>query len=148
MAITDIKQYTHLTQEDIEQLGRELDAIRTDIEESRGERDARYVRRTIQLQRGLAAGGRIALFASKNKFAWVAGTAMLAVAKIVENMELGHNITHGQWDWMNDPEIHSTEWEWDTPARACSGSARTTLSTTSTPTSSAWTTTSATGSCA
>jgi linoleoyl-CoA desaturase len=29
-------------------------------------------------------------------------------------MELGHNITHGQWDWMNDPEIHSTEWEWDT----------------------------------
>jgi len=41
MAITDIKQYTHLTQEDIEQLGRELDAIRTDIEESRGESDAR-----------------------------------------------------------------------------------------------------------
>ena len=29
-------------------------------------------------------------------------------------MELGHNIIHGQWDWMNDPEIHSTEWEWDT----------------------------------
>src|ERR1700734_945214 len=114
MAITDIKQYTHLTQEDVEQLGRELDAIRSDIEESRGESDARYVRRTIQLQRGLAAGGRIALFASKNKIAWVAGTAMLAVAKIVENMELGHNITHGQWDWMNDPEIHSTEWEWDT----------------------------------
>jgi linoleoyl-CoA desaturase len=71
------------------------------------------VRQTIQLQRGLAAGGRIALFASKNKIAWVAGTAMLAVAKIIENMELGHNITHGQWDWMNDPEIHSTEWEWD-----------------------------------
>ena len=113
MAITDIKQYTHLTQEDIEQLGRELDAIRTDIEESRGESDARYMRRTIQLQRGLAAGGRIALFASKNKFAWIAGTAMLASAKIIENMELGHNITHGQWDWMNDPEIHSTEWEWD-----------------------------------
>ena len=39
---------------------------------------------------------------------------MLATAKIIENMELGHNITHGQWDWMNDPEIHSTEWEWDT----------------------------------
>jgi linoleoyl-CoA desaturase len=39
---------------------------------------------------------------------------MLGLAKIIENMELGHNITHGQWDWMNDPEIHSTEWEWDT----------------------------------
>jgi fatty acid desaturase len=29
-------------------------------------------------------------------------------------MELGHNISHGQWDWMNDPEIHSNTWEWDT----------------------------------
>ena len=114
MAITDIKQYAHLTEADVEELARELDAIRTDIEESRGERDARYVRRTIQLQRALAAGGRIALLASRNKVAWVAGTVMLAAAKIIENMELGHNITHGQWDWMNDPEIHSTEWEWDT----------------------------------
>jgi fatty acid desaturase len=114
MAITDIKQYAHLSEADVEELARELDAIRTDIEESRGERDARYVRRAIQLQRALAAGGRIALMASRNRVAWVAGTAMLGAAKIVENMELGHNITHGQWDWMNDPEIHSTEWEWDT----------------------------------
>jgi linoleoyl-CoA desaturase len=113
MAITDIKQYAHLTTEDVEQLARELDAIRTDIEESRGERDARYIRRSIQLQRALAVGGRIVLFASGNKLAWITGTAMLGTAKIVENMELGHNITHGQWDWMNDPEIHSTEWEWD-----------------------------------
>src|ERR1700677_3958890 len=114
MAITDIKAYAHLTAADIEEFGRELDAIRTDIEESRGERDARYVRRTIQLQRGFAVGGRIALMASRNQVAWVAGTAMLGIAKIIENLELGHNITHGQWDWMNDPEIHSTEWEWDT----------------------------------
>ena len=28
-------------------------------------------------------------------------------------MEIGHNIGHGQWDWMNDPEIHSRTWEWD-----------------------------------
>jgi fatty acid desaturase len=114
MAISDIKEYAHLTPEDVEELGRELDAIRADIEESRGERDARYIRRAIQLQRGLAAGGRIVLFGSRNKIAWTVGTSMLALAKIIENMELGHNITHGQWDWMNDPEIHSTEWEWDT----------------------------------
>ena len=42
----------------------------------------------------------------------------LSVAKILENMEIGHNILHGQWDWMRDPKIHSTTWEWDsvTPA--------------------------------
>ena len=38
---------------------------------------------------------------------------MLAVGKILENMEIGHNVMHGQWDWMNDPEIHSGTWEWD-----------------------------------
>jgi fatty acid desaturase len=114
MAITDIKRYAHLTDEDVEALARELDTIRTDIEESRGERDARYIRRAIQLQRALAAGGRAVLFASRNKVAWGVGTTMLGIAKIIENMELGHNIIHGQWDWMNDPEIHSTEWEWDT----------------------------------
>jgi fatty acid desaturase len=40
------------------------------------------------------------------------------VAKILENMEIGHNILHGQWDWMRDPKIHSAVWEWDhaTPA--------------------------------
>jgi fatty acid desaturase len=114
MAITDVKEYAHLSAEDVEALGRELDAIRADIEESRGERDARYIRRAVQLQRALVVGSRIVLMASRNKYAWTAGTAMLGTGKIIENMELGHNITHGQWDWMNDPEIHSTEWEWDT----------------------------------
>src|ERR1700742_4838719 len=114
MAITDLKAYAHLTPEDVEALARELDAIRTDIEESRGERDARYIRRSIQLQRALVVGSRIVLMAGRNKHAWITGTAMLGAGKIIENMELGHNITHGQWDWMNDPEIPSTEWEWDT----------------------------------
>jgi NADPH-dependent stearoyl-CoA 9-desaturase len=114
MAITDIKAYAHLTPADVEELAGKLDAIRADVEESRGELDARYIRRAIGLQRALAAGGRVALFASSSRIARLAGTGMLAAAKIIENMELGHNIIHGQWDWMNDPEIHSTEWEWDT----------------------------------
>ncbi|MDT5087423.1 MAG: NADPH-dependent stearoyl-CoA 9-desaturase, partial [Mycobacterium sp.] len=42
-----------------------------------------------------------------------AGTVTLSLAKIVENMEIGHNVMHGQWDWMNDPEILSSTWEWD-----------------------------------
>ncbi|QNG19421.1 acyl-CoA desaturase [Rhodococcus triatomae] len=113
MAITDIKQFAHLTEADIESLGRELDAIRRDVEDSRGVRDAKYIRRTIRLQRGLELGGRIMLFGSKFRPAWVAGTALLSLSKIIENMELGHNVMHGQWDWMNDPEIHSMSWEWD-----------------------------------
>ena len=59
MAITDIDAYAHLTAADIEALGAELDAIRRDIEESRGERDARDIRRAVALHRGLAVGGRV-----------------------------------------------------------------------------------------
>ena len=50
--------------------------------------------------------------------AWFVGTAGLAVAKILENMEIGHNVMHGQWDWMRDPKIHSTTWEWDNASPA------------------------------
>ena len=113
MAISDIKEYAHLTEADVEALGAELDALRREIESDRGERDARYLRNTIRAQRLLEVGGRAALLGSKNRLAWLAGTTMLSLSKIIENMELGHNVMHGQWDWMNDPEVHSSSWEWD-----------------------------------
>jgi linoleoyl-CoA desaturase len=103
----------HLTPEDIEQIGVELDAIRQSIIDSRGERDAAYIRRVIDAQRKLELASRAVLLGSLFPPAWVVGTAGLAIAKIIENMEIGHNVMHGQWDWMRDPKIHSTTWEWD-----------------------------------
>jgi fatty acid desaturase len=114
MAFSDVREYTHLTDEEIEAIGAELDEIRREIEASRGQADRDYVTRVITLQRRLAAAGRITLFASFFPPAWLLGTLMLGSAKILENMEIGHNTMHGQWDWMNDPEIHSSNWEWDT----------------------------------
>ncbi|WP_298444983.1 fatty acid desaturase [Gordonia sp. (in: high G+C Gram-positive bacteria)] len=113
MAISDINEYAHLSDTDVEALGAELDALRRRVEAELGERDVRYLRRTILAQRALEAAGRLALFGSRRRSLWLAGTAALALSKIIENMELGHNVMHGQWDWMNDPEIHSTSWEWD-----------------------------------
>jgi linoleoyl-CoA desaturase len=108
----------HLTPEDVEAIGRELDAIRDELMADLGEEDAAYIRKVIGVQRGLEAAGRGALLVSLFPPAWLAGTTMLAVAKVLENMELGHNIMHGQWDWMRDPEIHSTTWEWDNVSAA------------------------------
>lgn len=113
MAITDVGAYTHLTKADIEALGIELDAIRSDIEESLDQRDAAYIRRTIKFQRSLELIARLLIGAGRSRATWLIGTASLAFAKSVENMEIGHNVSHGQWDWMNDPEIHSATWEWD-----------------------------------
>ena len=110
----------HLSDEQVAELGRELDAIRDAVLAKRGAEDAAYIRRMIKIQRGLEISGRAALLVSKNKAAWATGTTLLSLAKILENMELGHNILHGQWDWMRDPDIHSTTWEWDfvTPSRS------------------------------
>src|SRR3954468_21585296 len=108
----------HLTSEDIDNLGRELDAIRQQVLDSRGEQDADYIRSVIDFQRKLELGSRAALLFSLFPPAWLLGTAGLSVAKIIENMEIGHNVMHGQWDWMRDPKIHSTTWEWDNASPA------------------------------
>ncbi|MDP3712395.1 MAG: acyl-CoA desaturase [Mycobacteriales bacterium] len=103
----------HLSREDIEAIGKEMDAIRQRVLDARGESDAAYIRKVIDAQRRLELGSRAVLLASLFPPAFVAGTVGLSVAKILENMEIGHNVMHGQWDWMRDPKIHSTTWEWD-----------------------------------
>src|SRR5918998_2312207 len=108
----------HLSAEDIELLGKQLDAIRQSVIDSRGESDARYIRTVIDVHRKLELGSRAVLLASGFPPAWVLGTIGLSVAKILENMEIGHNVLHGQWDWMNDPYIHSSTWDWDTASPA------------------------------
>src|ERR1700677_3254781 len=147
MAITDVAEYAHLTDADLEALRGELEAIRRDIEDSRGEKDSSYIRRTIAFQRFLDVAARLVIAATRGKVGWALGPSALAVAKSIENMELGHNIGHGQWDWMNDPEIHSTTWGgtwWGCPHN---GGTPTTTVITCSPTSSASTTTSGTAFC-
>jgi NADPH-dependent stearoyl-CoA 9-desaturase len=102
-----------LTDEQIEELGREFDAIHDEVFGDLGDRDRRYIKSMIEMHRRLVVLSRIVLFASRNKPAWLLGTSGLSMAKILENMEIGHNVMHGQWDWMNDPDIHSSAWDWD-----------------------------------
>ena len=104
----------HLTEEQIEQLGKEFDAIHDEVFAELGDRDRKYITSMIEMHRRLLVLSRVMLFFSRYKPAWVAGTSALSLAKILENMEIGHNVMHGQWDWMNDPDIHSSTWDWDT----------------------------------
>ena len=102
-----------LTPEQIEAIGKEFDALHEEVFEDLGDRDARYIRSMIDLHRRLALLGRVLLVGSRYKPLWAAGTFTLSLAKILENMEIGHNVMHGQWDWMNDPVINSAAWDWD-----------------------------------
>ncbi len=104
---------SRLTDAQVDEIGVRLDAIRESVVSDLGEDDAAYIHRLIRIHRLLEVSGRVTLLASILPPAWFAGTGMLATAKILENMELGHNIMHGQWDWMRNPEIHSSTWELD-----------------------------------
>ncbi len=108
----------HLSEEQLAELAREFDAIRDRVMNELGDRDRRYIEGMIEMQRRLAVLGRVLLLASRNRGGWWAGTSALSAAKILENMEIGHNVMHGQWDWMNDPRIHSSTWDWDTASTA------------------------------
>ncbi|XAY03876.1 NADPH-dependent stearoyl-CoA 9-desaturase [Paraconexibacter sp. AEG42_29] len=110
--------FAHLSAADIATIGRELDAIRDEVTADLGEQDAQYIRKVIATQRALEVAGRGTLMFGLFPPAWVVGTTALTVAKILENMEIGHNVMHGQWDWMRDPEIHSSTWEWDNVSSA------------------------------
>ncbi|HEX5526722.1 MAG TPA: fatty acid desaturase [Solirubrobacterales bacterium] len=108
----------HLSTEQLDELAREFDAIRDRVMAELGDRDRRYIESMIEMQRRLAVLGRALLLGSRNRAVWAAGTSALSAAKILENMEIGHNVMHGQWDWMNDPRIHSSTWDWDTASTA------------------------------
>jgi fatty acid desaturase len=118
----------NLTDTQIEEFGRELEAMREEVIDSRGESDRRYIVNLIRIQRSMALVGRILIFASilllpvwehalaSTAAFWTVialGTLSLALAKIIENMEIGHNVLHAQWDWMKDATIQSSTWEWD-----------------------------------
>ena len=108
-----VSPLARLSDEQLEQIAREFDAIRDQVMSDLGERDRRYIEKVIAAHRSLAVLGRVVLLGARHRPAWIAGTAVLSVAKVLENMEIGHNVMHGQWDWMNDPRIHSTTWDWD-----------------------------------
>jgi NADPH-dependent stearoyl-CoA 9-desaturase len=115
----DIENPLHrLTTEQLEEIGREFDALHEEVFSDLGERDALYIRGMIDLHRRLALMGRVLLVGARFRPLALAGTATLSVAKILENMEIGHNVMHGQWDWMNDPVINSSAWDWDSASTA------------------------------
>jgi linoleoyl-CoA desaturase len=107
-----------LSEEQLQALADEFNALGDKTRAELGAQDRRYVEIVYALYRRLAVGGRLLLLAPEVLPARVAGTLALTSAKTLENMELGHNVLHGQWDWMNDPRIHSTTWEWDNASTA------------------------------
>ncbi|WP_201588880.1 fatty acid desaturase family protein [Psychrobacter fozii] len=101
-------------------LADELNTLYQSVMDSLGSDDARYIQRVHAtvvyseiISRGLlAAAGRMP---SKRSLVatWLLGTSLLSFSKILNNMELGHNVMHGQYDWMQHPYLNSQKFDWD-----------------------------------
>ncbi|HBZ69462.1 MAG TPA: acyl-CoA desaturase, partial [Deltaproteobacteria bacterium] len=102
-----------LAPEHVESFGAELDAIRLRVLADLGAEDVDYIRRIIRWQRGLEVAARGMLQLALLPPLWLGGVIALSLSKILDNMEIGHNVMHGQYDWTGDPTLASGTFEWD-----------------------------------
>lgn len=107
----------YLTDEEIQSFGEKIEVIRRDTMQSLGEQDAAYIYKIRNFVRysEIASRGML-MVAGWLPPVWLLGTGLLGISKIVENMELGHNVMHGQFDWLNDSSLNGANYDWDTIA--------------------------------
>jgi fatty acid desaturase len=108
-----------MSADQLEHFGAEIEALRARTVADLGEQDARYIRKILKSVRYTEFGGRglfmVGAFLPQPWLiaAWIVGVLLLTFSKIVDNMELGHNVMHGQFDWMGDPQFNGKTFEWD-----------------------------------
>jgi fatty acid desaturase len=103
------------TAEEFGAFARDIDQVRADFKRSLNESDSRYIRHVLYLIRGLESAGRALLTLAV--IGWpigLLGAVLLGLSKCIENMEFGHNVMHGQYNWLNDPRFEGLTQDWDT----------------------------------
>ena len=115
-----MQQTKRIDRKELSLFAEELESLKSDVIARIGEKDARYIRRLIGFQRLIDILSRILIpcaflfFSGPLMYVLAAiGTIGLGLSKILDNMEIGHNVMHGQYDWMNDPNINSRKFDWD-----------------------------------
>jgi len=107
---------------ELDRFAAELDDVRARTVATLGQSDADYIRGIATSVRTIGLVGRLSLMvgaiggAFLPALLWpacIAGALLLALSKILENMELGHNVMHGQFDWTGDPQLNGQAYEWD-----------------------------------
>lgn len=117
LEFSTVSKSAHLTPEQTEEFGRRVEQIRQDVMQSLGEQDAKYIYKVRNFVRYTEIASRgMLMFCGWIPPVWLLGTGLLGISKIVENMELGHNVMHGQFDWLNEPSLNGNTYDWDTIA--------------------------------
>ncbi|MBU2222864.1 MAG: acyl-CoA desaturase [Gammaproteobacteria bacterium] len=115
IAASNVRQQTgRFSEAQASALAADLDALASATRDEVGSADSRYLLKIVQLQRVAAISGRLLMVAGFwSAWWWGLGVLFLALAKILDNMEIGHNVLHGQYDFMNHPYLNSRTFEWD-----------------------------------
>ena len=113
MNTATLTQSRKLTPDELEAFGRELDALREEVARDLGERDVTHMRSVMKTAARTEAAGRALLHFGLGPITFLAGAASLGVSKILNNMEIGHNVMHGQYDWTRDPDLNGHAFDWD-----------------------------------
>ena len=102
-----------LTESELESFRKELDDVRAKVTASVGQEDADHVKFIRTIARTCEVSGRLLIHFSLEPVSFGLGVLGLGLYKILENMEIGHNVLHGQYDFMGDPSLDSKTYEWD-----------------------------------
>jgi linoleoyl-CoA desaturase len=116
--VNDSVRNTHVNpdRERIAAFGRELEALRREVELELGETDAQHIQRIGQLSARLEVVGRSLIHFSFEPVAFSLGTAALWAHKTLELMEIGHMALHGCYDGLpNTARFQSEEFYWKAP---------------------------------
>ena len=97
-----------------QQLAAELTELAQQERTTLGVADANYLLKLVQWQRIFAITGRVLMLGCFWS-AWflLPAVLLLALAKIIDNMEIGHNVLHGQYDFLQHRYLNSKQFEWD-----------------------------------
>lgn len=88
---------THIPSTEIlESFRQYIDQIRDETMAKVGQEDANHIRKIVRIQRAMDMGDRLVMIVGFYHFIqWVVGVVMLGLAKIINHMEIGHNVMHG-----------------------------------------------------
>lgn len=103
----------NLSAAQLDSLAADLDQLRNVTLSQIGAKDANYIRKIVRIQRLCELGGRVLIMFGLHPIAWLAGVVLLSLSKILDNMEIGHNVLHGQYDFMQDSTLNSKTYDWD-----------------------------------
>ncbi len=109
-----MKNYLNMSNEQIENFGREIEFIYTETKAKLGKGDLDHILKMKELSNSLEIGGRALIHLSKDPLSWMSGVILLGYHFLLEFTELGHNILHAQYDDIpGNMTVNSKTWKWD-----------------------------------